>query len=232
MGTLMCAAPAPRQAGLEQALHSSASLGSSVCGSLSSIGSGIEMLPCPETTSRDPSLCSSDTVAEVSGIRSGSSASSGSLPSMGSLDIPILNMSSSDSRSYKRSDDRRKSTLAAQPPSDVDALDAGTQQLSDAAGMVRQMAAIDLTSTRTQPPHPENRLRPLTIEVEINDGSGRTKKMHHCPYEGCTYSAAGTGHLFRHMRIHTGEKPFVVCPPLSLELSWCIVYETCFLFFV
>jgi hypothetical protein len=34
--------------------------------------------------------------------------------------------------------------------------------------------------------------------------------IHLCPYEGCSYSATGTGHLFRHVRVHTGDKPFAV----------------------
>eukprot|EP01043_Picozoa_sp_COSAG02_P021765 COSAG02_NODE_1114_length_14502_cov_140.830035_13_plen_843_part_00 len=38
--------------------------------------------------------------------------------------------------------------------------------------------------------------------------SKRPDARHHCPFPGCTYASVGTGHLFRHFKIHTREKPF------------------------
>jgi hypothetical protein len=38
--------------------------------------------------------------------------------------------------------------------------------------------------------------------------SDRPDARHHCPFPGCTYASVGTGHLFRHFKIHTREKPF------------------------
>ena len=38
--------------------------------------------------------------------------------------------------------------------------------------------------------------------------SNRPDARHHCPFPGCTYASVGTGHLFRHFKIHTREKPF------------------------
>ena len=38
--------------------------------------------------------------------------------------------------------------------------------------------------------------------------SAQADKRHHCPFPGCTYASVGTGHLFRHFKVHTREKPF------------------------
>ena len=34
------------------------------------------------------------------------------------------------------------------------------------------------------------------------------EKLYHCPYDGCTYTTMRAGHLRRHERIHTNEKPY------------------------
>ena len=35
---------------------------------------------------------------------------------------------------------------------------------------------------------------------------GDPTKKHKCPVVGCSYSAKGTGHLYRHMKTHNGQK--------------------------
>eukprot|EP01047_Picozoa_sp_COSAG01_P087924 COSAG01_NODE_20448_length_952_cov_2.152403_1_plen_64_part_00 len=35
-----------------------------------------------------------------------------------------------------------------------------------------------------------------------------TPSRYHCTWAGCQYACATRGHLVRHMRTHTGEKPY------------------------
>ncbi len=52
---------------------------------------------------------------------------------------------------------------------------------------------------------------------------GDPSKKHKCPVQGCSYSANGTGHLYRHMLTHNGRKDHkvrlhaycLVCKPLN-----------------
>lgn len=43
-------------------------------------------------------------------------------------------------------------------------------------------------------------------------------KLYHCPYDGCNYTTIRAGHLRRHERIHTNEKPYC-CKYCSYQAS-------------
>ena len=38
---------------------------------------------------------------------------------------------------------------------------------------------------------------------------GRAAEQRRCHWPSCTYESAGTGHMKRHLRTHTGERPYV-----------------------
>jgi hypothetical protein len=160
------------------------------------------------------------------GLRSGSDGAFDSLRSLGSGGIAMLPIPDPDTGSSGLSD--------------TDMMTPGSSARMDLSGLASLLPTVDsddlpsgdLRAKPTRSPRNNRRnatsaARPpsestdaATAEARMEFGGiqlteGACKKMHVCPYEGCNYSASGTGHLFRHVRVHTGEKPFVVRPPPS-----------------
>ena len=60
---------------------------------------------------------------------------------------------------------------------------------------------------------------PLLKRPRLRAPKGDPTKRHKCPVDGCTYSANGTGHLYRHMLTHNGRKDHKVSGSISLSTS-------------
>ena len=58
---------------------------------------------------------------------------------------------------------------------------------------------------------------PLLKRPRLRAPKGDPTKRHKCPVAGCTYSANGTGHLYRHMLTHNGRKDHKVSASISLS---------------
>jgi hypothetical protein len=66
-----------------------------------------------------------------------------------------------------------------------------------------------------------NRTRPASVldRPRLRAPRGDPSKKHKCPVQGCSYSANGTGHLYRHMLTHNGRKDHKVSLHVATSAS-------------
>ena len=139
---------------------------------------------------------------QIAGPSSGSvgGASPRSMPSVGSMsginsgDMSTL-FSGSDGPGLPTPVSRRQGVLDARPPGGS----------SDEEDEVRgDFESLNLGADLADLKPPAVGSSGSAVDADDDD------KPHRCTVPGCGYAAKGSGHLKRHMRTHTGEKPFKV----------------------